>query len=315
MSKQLNTNGLNGTSFTKMTILGCFVAACCAIGAASPASASYIAGDMTASGGIVTSVTGTSVTVAYDISKTAYIDSYFAKDEMGATTTAKIVVNGPSTSPKGLSVTRQLIAMPTIDGGSMTSAVLNLGCTQAVVGWSARAYALTQEWTEGTTTGGQTKSGSVAYGATWLTSDGSTAWAGTSGSRIMYYGTTGTAYVGGGGAIDALAYADATAQPVAGAWTTIDLTSIWNDVSANGVAIAAYNTTTGVTEDATQLLTGAWITEIFATDDWYVSTSGTFANVDASPFLSVTYAVPEPAALATLLCGAIAVVAIRKRNR
>ncbi len=164
-------------------------------------------GETTPQGGVVTGLTSTTATVTYEIAKATYMDSYYNMDDEGAVTTVKMVVNGAAHSSG--SVTRALIGMPTIDtlsGYTSSSVDLALACTQnsdSTNNWSVRAYPLTQSWTEGTGKGGQTQSGSPVSGATWSTSDGTTAWSGTGGSWTAWGGTI----TGGGGSYNASGYA------------------------------------------------------------------------------------------------------------
>ena len=273
-------------------------------------------GETTPDGGTVTGMTSTTATVTYEITKATYLDSDYNMDDEGAVNKEKMVVNGVNHTNG--SVTRGLLGMPTIDtlsGYASSSVDLALACTQnsdSTNNWSARAYPLTQSWTEGTGSGGQTKSGAAVNGATWSTSDGTTPWSGTTGTWLAYWGTI----TGGGGSYNASAYANAATLPVTGGWTTMDLTGIWSQASTYGLLLTDYCVSTGVTEDQTQVSASSSVTLNFASDDWTIGTTGLFANQDARPNLTVTYVtVPEPGTMALLASGLGVALAFFGRRR
>lgn len=290
--------------------------------ARSASAEAFYVGEITANGGTISAIDGSTITVTYDITKMTYIDSYYNDDNIGAATTVKNVVNGSDHT--GGSMTRTLIGFSSIDslsGYATSSVILNLACTRNInADWSVRAYALTQSWTEGTSvSGGQTRWGLSSDGATWSTSDGTTPWINTSGTYISIADSSGaeTTTYGGGGAFDSAAYADADSSPVEGEWTTVNLTDIWTEASLYGVAVMNYSLATGVTEDQSSeaLASNSWVTIKFASDEWVTAAGDVFSDVDASPYLTVTYTVvPEPATL-TAFGAACLVGLLRRRKR
>jgi hypothetical protein len=252
-----------------------FALAALIIFAAALPAAAYSVGDITFSGGTVTAATDSSITVKYFITDATYIDSYYNTnnyDNGGL----KNVVNG--SNHYGGSVTRDLIGMPTIDslaGYTISSVLFDLYCYRNIdtkSNWSIRAYAMTQSWTED---------------ATWDTADGTTAWTNTCGYWNTFSNGTIT---GGGGSFDAETYVNAITEPVVNAKTTIDLTSIWSECNAYGVMVTEYLISTGSMEDNSTLdANNGYLTMLF--DDDVTSNR---------PYISVTYAVPEPATMILL---------------
>jgi hypothetical protein len=277
MRKRLPSNIANVCDLKKVFYIGCTLGLLIAL--------AYSIGDTTSSGGTVTALTDSTVTVQYYISAGTYIDSSaptVSLNDQGY----KNVVNG--TSHYGGSVTRSLVAMPSIDsldGYTTSSIVLDLYCSQygyrttttyTDYHMSLRAYALTQSWTEA---------------ATWNTTDGTTSWTTL------------------GGTYDATTYVNATAEPVLGGWTTLDLTSIWSECSPYGVELENYLISSGIAEDQSTLDPSTGYVTLKYRDE-------TYSVASQHPYVLVTYTVPEPATIALLLSGFVGAVVIRhQRNK
>ncbi len=210
---------------------------------------------------------------------TTYIDSYYDTQNMGGTTTMKNVVNAPGHNAEGSSVTRSLLALPSITipaGEEIQSITLNLYCTQynvngdTTTNWSMVAYPLTQGFVQGN---GNALNNYNATGATWLTYDGTHCWATP------------------GGDFDSSVSIQASATPVIGSWTSFNLTNIWTNPSlaVQKRELQNYGVELTVSPENPKLVpANEWVTESFANDNY------TPPPASPGPYLAVTF-VPLPA--------------------
>jgi hypothetical protein len=174
-----------------------------------------------------------------------------------------------------------IVSLPT--DTVITSVTLNLYCyncwnrDSAVLSQSPKivAYALTSSFSESK--------------ATWLTTDGSTSW------------------TAAGGDYDKSVYAES--GTITGAsWTTIDLTSIWDNanVQNNGIIITFDPEDTSIFTNAAGI--SAFIKRFFYSSD----SSGTTYD----PHITITYEhVPEPSTIAMLITVGIAIGMVIKHRK
>ena len=221
-------------------------------------------------------------TIDIPLTSTTYIDSDYDTQNLGGGTSMKNVVNSPTHgtgTAEASSVTRSLLALPAITvpsqdtGDVITSVTLNLYCYQysppsgGTTAFSMVAYPLERGFVQGSCT---SSNQNLTPGATWLTYDGTHPWATP------------------GGDFDSSVSVMAGAMPVIGAWTTFDLTNVWNNPSLAPQKREMQNYGVELTvspEDPNLVSAGSYVTESFRNDNAYPPLT------PIVPYLAVTFAV------------------------
>lgn len=214
-------------------------------------------------------------TIQYPIVVDTQLDSQASTANFGASTSAKVVVNGNDGS-----LARALFQIPNeawSQAGSLASAKVYFHVWNDQTGErNVQLCPLTHAFVEGTGQGSGT-----ADGATWLTYDGFNAWASP------------------GGDFNSVLAVDGTALDDGDIWFTWDITSLWNntDLRDHGAIL--------MMSDESSPGAGIMPRAPFSSSE---------STGYPHPYLEITM-VPEPGAWLMLLAGGMASIFRRARNR